>query len=144
MSLLPSNLDSLRAAIRKAGLRSTAPRVAVLRRLMSVSSPVSHADLIDTLTPEGLDRTTIYRNLLDLTEAGLVQRTDVGDHVWRFELRKSPGDTTRHPHFTCTDCGTVSCLPEVSLQVKSPKAVPKSLAKQRVEIQLRGVCDGCA
>ncbi len=143
MSLRPT-LDSLKLTIRKAGLRSTAPRLAVLRQLLDSSAPVSHGDLISTLAHEGLDRTTIYRNLLDLTEAGLVQRTDVGDHVWRFELKKQGGDEARHPHFTCTDCGTVSCLPAVSLKVKAHRAVPRSLTQQRVEIQLRGICDKCA
>ena len=92
-----------------------------------------------------MDRTTVYRNLVDLTEAGLVQRTDLGDHVWRFELKRGEGASIRHPHFTCTDCGTVSCLPEVTLSVKKGKGVPRSLSKQRgVEIQLRGKCDACA
>ena len=45
---------------------------------------------------------------------------------------------------TCTDCGAVSCLPEVTLKVKQARGVPKSLSKQQVEIQLRGICDHCA
>ena len=139
-------LDSLRSIIRQAGLRSTAPRLAVLRRLSSAVTPVSHGELVDALAGEGMDRTTVYRNLVDLTQVGLVQRTDLGDHVWRFELRRSrtEGDDAKHPHFTCSDCGSVSCLPEVTLKVKAGKGVPKSLSKQKVEIQLRGLCDACA
>ncbi|MBL9039071.1 MAG: transcriptional repressor [Archangium sp.] len=139
------SLDSLKSTIRQAGLRSTSPRLAVLRRLMSTVSPVSHGELVDALSGEGMDRTTVYRNLLDLTEVGLVQRTDLGDHVWRFELKRSrtAGDDAKHPHFTCSGCGTVSCLPEVTLKVKQGKGVPKSLSRQKVEIQLRGLCDAC-
>jgi len=136
-------LDKLKSTLRGAGLRSTAPRVAVLKRLMGATTPVSHGELVDTLSEEGMDRTTVYRNLVDLTEAGLVQRTDLGDHVWRFELKRGE-DTIKHPHFTCTDCGTVACLPEVTLSVRQGKGVPRSLSKQRVEIQLRGKCDDCA
>jgi Fur family transcriptional regulator, ferric uptake regulator len=139
----PLSLDQLKSTIRGAGLRSTAPRIAVLKRLHAATTPVSHGELVDTLQDEGMDRTTVYRNLVDLTEAGLVQRTDLGDHVWRFELKRGAGDNIRHPHFTCTDCGTVSCLPEVTVSVKTGK-VPKSLSKQKVEIQLRGKCDDCA
>ena len=138
------SLDSLKSTIRGVGLRSTAPRIAVLKRLLVATTPVSHGELVDTLADEGMDRTTVYRNLVDLTEAGLVQRTDLGDHVWRFELKRGDGERIRHPHFTCTDCGTVSCLPEVTVSVKSGKGVPKSLSKQKVEIQLRGKCDDCA
>lgn len=138
------SLDELRAIIRKAGLRSTAPRVAVLRRLMEATNPVSHGELVGQLGDQGMDRTTVYRNLVDLTDAGLVQRTDLGDHVWRFELKRGGGDELRHPHFTCTDCGAVSCLPEVTLSVKPGRGVPKALNRQKVEIQLRGVCDDCS
>jgi Fur family ferric uptake transcriptional regulator len=143
---LTPSLDELKTTIRKAGLRSTAPRIAVLRRLSVASTPVSHGELVDALASDGMDRTTIYRNLVDLTEVGLVTRTDLGDHVWRFELKRSKGngDDARHPHFTCSSCGAVSCLPEVTLKVKPGKGVPKALAKQQVEIQLRGTCDTCA
>ena len=137
-------LEGLRATIRKAGLRSTTPRVAVLRRLVQATTPVSHGELAERLGAEGMDRTTIYRNLVDLTDAGLVQRTDLGDHVWRFELKRT-ADEPRHPHFTCVDCGSVACLPEVTVSVKpGGKGVPRSLLKQKVEIQLRGTCDECA
>jgi Fur family ferric uptake transcriptional regulator len=137
-------LEELKATIRAVGLRSTAPRVAVLRRLMQATTPISHGELVERLEDEGMDRTTVYRNLVDLTEAGLVQRTDLGDHVWRFELKRQGGKELKHPHFTCTDCGTVACLPEVTLTVKKQgKGVPGSVTKQRVEIQLRGKCDDC-
>ena len=116
----------------------------MLRRLLVATTPISHGELVDTLAEEGMDRTTVYRNLVDLTEAGLVQRTDLGDHVWRFELKRGEGENMRHPHFTCVDCGTVACLPEVTLSVKTGKGVPRSLSKQKVEIQLRGKCDDCA
>jgi Fur family ferric uptake transcriptional regulator len=138
------SLDELKATIRRAGLRGTAPRLAVLRRLMLASSPVSHGELVDALAGEGMDRTTVWRNLVDLTEVGLVARTDLGDHVWRFELKGKHGTTLRHPHFTCTGCGAVACLPEVTLRVKKGRGVPRSLSRQRVEIQLRGLCDACA
>lgn len=136
-------VSELKTQIREAGLRSTGPRLAVLRHLQEASRPVSHGELSDALAGEGLDRTTLYRNLIDLTEAGLVQRTDLGDHVWRFELKKAGHDSFQHPHFTCTDCGTVKCLPESVLAVKPSRGTPRALAKHQVEIQLRGQCDDC-
>jgi Fur family ferric uptake transcriptional regulator len=138
-------LTEFQDRIRAAGLRSTAPRVAVLRELESASSPMSHADLVDALGDEGYDRVTIYRNLTDLTEAGLVVRADLGDHVWRFELKRSGEEHgNSHPHFTCTDCGTVSCLPEESVRIASSKGVPRAVAQRAVKVQLHGLCDRCA
>ncbi len=133
-----------KAQIREKGLRSTGPRLAVLRHLEAASKPVSHGELSEALAAEGLDRTTVYRNLTDLTEVGLVQRTDLGDHVWRFELKKDGHDSFQHPHFTCTDCGTVECLPETVLAVKPVRGAPRALARHKVEVQLRGQCDDCA
>ncbi|HEV7730528.1 MAG TPA: transcriptional repressor [Candidatus Binatia bacterium] len=145
-TLPPAVLEQLRGRIRGAGLRSTAPRVTVLRELEAASTPVTHADLVADLVPQGFDRATIYRNLIDLTDAGLVSRTDLGDHVWRFELRRPERKTKdgEHPHFMCTDCGTVACLPGVSVRIKSPGTLPRSLRARAVDIQLKGRCDRCA
>jgi Fur family ferric uptake transcriptional regulator len=143
-SAAPPKLADFQDKIRSAGLRSTAPRVAVLRELEAATSPLSHADLVDSLGHEGYDRVTIYRNLTDLTEAGLVVRADLGDHVWRFELRRAgPAHSGNHPHFTCTDCGTVSCLPEESVRITSAKGAPRAVAARAVEVHLRGLCDRC-
>lgn len=136
----------LQRTLRAAGLRSTAPRVAVLRALEESPRPVSHSELAELLSDGGFDRTTIYRNLIDLTEAGLARRTDLGDHIWRFE-RLRPGTEDHsgemHAHFTCTDCGTVECLPEGAVELSSPDRAPRAISKRAVEVQLRGVCDSC-
>lgn len=140
-------LEQLRARIRGAGLRSTGARMSVLRALDEARTPVTHAQLVNDLGPEGFDRATIYRNLIDLTDAGLVTRTDLGDHVWRFELRSPEGRSSKdgeHPHFMCTDCGTVACLPGVSVRIKSGPGSPRSLRRRAVDIQLKGQCDRCA
>jgi Fur family transcriptional regulator, ferric uptake regulator len=138
-------LTGFQDRIRAAGLRSTAPRVAVLRKLETATAPMSHADLVEELGGEGYDRVTIYRNLTDLTEAGLVVRADLGDHVWRFELKRAGATehANNHPHFTCTDCGTVACLPEESVRITAARGVPRSVTQRSVEVQLRGLCDRC-
>ncbi|WP_373044531.1 Fur family transcriptional regulator [Vulgatibacter sp.] len=140
--------ETLRERIREAGLRSTAPRVAVLACLEQAKTPMSHAEICDALQEEGFDRATLYRNLVDLAEVGILTRSDLGDHVWRFEIRKNGNGGAKHevehPHFTCTDCGEVSCLPEVQVKVKGAGSVPKSVAAATVQVQLRGRCDDCS
>ena len=132
-------------AIRNAGLRVTQPRIAVLHVLTKMARPMSHADLIDALDGQGFDRVTLYRNLNDLAEAGIVARTDVGDRVWRFELRsKRDSHSGKHPHFTCTDCGTVACLPENAIRIATSSRLPRAVRQQSVEVALRGVCDRCS
>jgi len=141
-----SSPAEIRAKIRASGLRSTAPRVAVLQYLQTATTPVSHAELFEVLADQGFDRATIYRNLVDLTEIGLLSRTDVGDHVWRFELKRENqrGHQTEHPHFMCTDCGEVECLPGVNIRISPTPGTPKSLTTKQVGVQLQGLCDRCA
>ncbi len=144
-SARPPGKDLLQTRLRDAGLRSTEPRVAVLRYLTSQAAPVSHADLCESLKKDGFDRATLYRNLIDLTEVGLVRRIDLGDHVWRFELRLGDGDEPGlHPHFVCSDCGVVSCLTDVAVRIVRGKHAPKSLATKDVAIQITARCDACA
>ena len=141
VSRLPSSAQLL---LRGAGLRSTRPRLKVLEKLARSTTPVSHGELALELGLKGMDRTTVYRNLTDLTDAGLVRRSDLGDHVWRFELNSGSERPIVHPHFTCTDCGAVECLPALKVQVPRGLRAPRSVGKREVEVQLRGLCDDCA
>jgi Fur family ferric uptake transcriptional regulator len=135
----------LKATLRDAGLRSTAPRLAVLDFLHRASSPASHGELHERLAASGFDRATLYRNLMDLAEVGIVSRTDLGDHVWRFELRRENGaHAAEHPHFVCTDCGGVSCLPGVAVRISTARGAPKALGRKDLRIQLSGRCDSCS
>jgi Fur family ferric uptake transcriptional regulator len=138
-------MSALRDFIRSFGLRSTSPRVAVLRLLKQVTTPQSHADIVDKLTPLGFDRGTVYRNLVDMAEKGILTRSDLGDHVWRFELKTQggPKHSVVHPHFVCSDCGDVSCLPDAQVKVVSLGKTPRSVEAKAVEIQFKGLCDAC-
>lgn len=136
--------EALVALVRNAGLRVTSSRIAVLSALRDVALPLSHADVAAKLEHLGVDRTTVYRNLIDLAEAGVLRRSDVG-HTWRFELA-SQGDEHAgglHPHFVCTDCGKVACLPAGSVSLKPTRGSPSALRRGNLEIQLRGLCDTC-
>lgn len=132
--------DDLRELLVRHGFRVTEQRLAVLRELAKLRIPASHAELTERLAGAGLDRVTIYRNLLSLTEAGVLIKTQLGDNVWRFELpRSASSEHGTHPHFICSDCGSVACLPASSVALRG------EAAKNRVaEVQLRGQCRDCA
>ena len=96
----------------------------------------------DRLASQAWDRATIYRNLTDLSDVGLARRTDVGDHVWRYEAVTGGHQASAHPHFVCTECGSVECLPELDYVVTRART-PRAVRLKRVEVQLRGPCDAC-
>jgi Fur family ferric uptake transcriptional regulator len=138
------SIAELKTALRDAGLRATASRLAVLRALRAALRPVSHAEVVQALADSPWDRATVYRNLVDLAGAGLAQKVELGDRVWRFHSGEvASHGAAMHPHFICVQCGDVSCLPDVSMNVPR-RGVPRSLKSRTVEVHLRGVCDTCA
>lgn len=141
--------EKLRDLLHAAGLRSTPSRIAVLSLLHDTQGPLSHADVFNALQDQGFDRATLYRNLTDLAEANLLTRADRGDHIWRFELRRAAEHSeadhpeAAHPHFVCTDCGTISCLPEMSLPTQNQNVPSKTLIARVSEIVVKGQCQEC-
>lgn len=127
--------------LRAAGLRRTEPRVAVLGVLETAKAPRSHAEVAEALEGAGFDKATVYRNLLALTEAGLVRRTDMGDRVWRFELVRDDerAHARTHPHFHCDVCGRVSCMDDVVVTLEGPRAE----GLRGLQVQIRGTCEAC-
>lgn len=142
------DVRSYQALLRAAGLRSTQSRIAVLEYLHTNTGPKSHTELFEALEHHGFDRATIYRILIDLARANILSRIDLGDHVWRFELKKTARGSAmhtmlEHPHFVCTDCGLVACLPGVAIKLADHTRAPKAVRDKLVSIQLQGRCDRC-
>jgi Fur family ferric uptake transcriptional regulator len=148
----PLQDDAVRGRIRGAGMRCTPARVAVLHHLETAPGPLTHAEVSEALHHLGFDRATIYRNLTELTEAGLSSRVELGDHVWRFEAKRAGGGHKGddHPHFVCTTCGEVSCLDDVQVAI-SPRPGAGKRAKRDAggrigsvtEVLLKGRCEQC-
>jgi Fur family ferric uptake transcriptional regulator len=138
------SVTDFRERLRALGLRATGARLAVLRVLSGQSSPTSHPEIAEALASDGWDRATLYRNLVDLTRVGLLRRVDHGDHVWRYELADAGGhDEQTHPHFLCTVCGDLACLPALKMELPVDD-LPAALRTGQVAIQFRGTCDRCA
>ena len=139
----PSRGIGPEADLRRAGLRVTAARLAVLGALRSRISPASHAEVAADLGGRSLDRATVYRNLLELVRTGLARRRDLGDHVWRFEAAAALPGGKDHPHFLCTSCGSLECLDTLKVSLRRAARVPRALREDAVEILVKGICDEC-
>ncbi|HEY0469417.1 MAG TPA: transcriptional repressor [Polyangiaceae bacterium] len=131
--------DDLRGLLSSQNLRVTEQRMLILRELARLRVPVSHPELTERLTGSPLDRATIYRSLISMSEAGLLVRTQLGDAVWRYELPQELSTAHgMHPHFVCTECGDITCLSESAVTFQG------DVTKNRVaEVQLRGWCAAC-
>lgn len=132
-----------RTALKAAQLRCTASRIAVLQFVSRQAAPQSHADVAEALVPEGYDKSTLYRCLVEMADAGLLSRLELGDHAWRFAFHTGAAHhAADHPHFVCVDCGKVECMPDVKVQVH-PKKGKTPVAGRITEVTLKGHCTAC-
>ena len=132
----------MRVLLKKHNLRVTNPRMAVLMAMNEKSGPMTHQELMDTLPKDGFDKASIWRVLANLYEVGLLERMDLGDRIWRYELIDSCRPMShQHTHFLCDYCGQVYCLPEVSLAVST--SLPAILEGASLKIRVTGTCRDC-
>ena len=104
-----------------AGLRRTSPRIAVLNVLLRARRPQTAYQIATKLPHPIPNKVTIYRTLETFLTAGLVHKAFMQEKSWYFELSHNCTENQCHPHFTCTSCGGMHCLTEISLPMaKSP------------------------
>ena len=134
-SLLPHSL-------REAGLRVTAPRLAVLQ---AVRGEGRHRD-VDAIAGAArarlgaLSLQAVYDNLHLLEEAGLVRRIQPSGHPARYEARV--GDN--HHHIVCRRCGLTA---DVDCAVGAAPCLEPSadhgFVVQEAEVIFWGLCPHC-
>ena len=94
------------AALRRVGLRATAPRLAVLTAL-AAGAPHASAEAVVSAVRQRLgdgSAQTVYNVLRTLTDVGLVRRIEPAGRPGLYELRI--GDN--HHHVVCRRCGAVA------------------------------------
>lgn len=132
--------EQARALLRESGLRSTAPRVAVLRVLADADGPLSHSEVLAHLGDTDWDPATIYRNLVKLRDAELATVSRLAG-IDRYALASEEG-AHEHAHFVCDDCGRVACLPaELTAKLQIDGRWANSV--RAASVQLRGECPEC-
>lgn len=130
--------------LRDAALRATAARVAILKLLAASGAPMSHAEVVESLSEFGFDQSTLFRCLNEMADAGLLTRLDLGDQTRRFELRESNGESEfTHPHFMCIDCGKLACMNDFVVQISPSRGPRRDKLGTITEIMLRGHCGNC-
>ncbi|WP_069165618.1 Fur family transcriptional regulator [Nocardia altamirensis] len=99
-----TNHTDARAQLHAAGLRVTAPRIAVLDAV--AATPHADADRVAAAVRESLGSVStqaVYDVLRACVHAGLLRRIEPAGSAARYETRT--GDN--HHHLVCRDCGTV-------------------------------------
>ena len=132
--------EAIKQSLEGSGLRCTPQRYGVMAFLMEHPGHPTAAEIfeaVNRLDPRS-SRATIYNNLRDLVEAGLVREVAVEGRAARFDAK-----TMRHHHFICDRCGNVEDVEWYDV----PKPASGSLGKRilrECELIARGLCTKCA
>jgi Fur family transcriptional regulator, peroxide stress response regulator len=132
--------DSIKRSLESRGLRCTPQRHSLMAFLMACKSHPTAVEIFESvnrLDPRS-SRATIYNNLRDLVQAGLVREVAVEGRAARFDAK-----SVRHHHFICDGCGSVEDIEWYDV----PKPASVLLGKRRIrdcELIFRGLCTKCA
>src|SRR5215472_6913474 len=132
--------DTIKRSLEGSGLRCTPQRYAVMAFLMESNRHPTAAEIFEAVNrvdPRS-SRATIYNNLRDLVQAGLVREVAMEGRAARFDAKG-----IRHHHFICDRCGKVEDI----TWYKVPRPAAASLGKRvlrECELIFRGLCTKCA
>lgn len=132
--------NAITRSLADSGLRSTLQRYAVMAFLIEQTGHPTAAEIFEAVNrvdPRS-SRATIYNNLRDLVQAGLVREVAVEGRAARFDAKGA-----RHHHFICDRCGNVEDLDWYNV----PRPAAASLGKRvlrECELIFRGLCTKCA
>ena len=134
-------MDAATALLRRAGCRPTAQRLLVLQAL----GGGDHVDADEILGHArerypAIDRSTVYRTLDALVEAGIARRTDLGHGRAFYEMARDH----RHHHAVCQRCGAVAHVHDGALAPLAEALAQTgfTLTTDR-EITIPGLCPEC-
>jgi len=134
--------STLQESLRRAGLRVTAPRLAVLTAIQGEGRHRDAEAIADAARKRlgTLSTQAVYDNLHLLEAAGLVRRIQPAGHSARYEARV--GDN--HHHIVCRQCGFTA---DVDCAIGSAPCLEPSadhgFIVQEAEVLFWGLCPQC-
>lgn len=127
-----------------ADLRETETRRVLLGLLHESTKPLAPPEIVALCHKAGrkVNKTTIYRDLSALEQAGIVQRVIVSDRKQYFELT----ERGHHHHFICLECNEVEDIlineSDLSRQ-ETLLADQKGFSVFRHSLEFFGLCKLC-
>jgi len=131
---------AIKRSLTGSGLRCTPQRYAVMAFLMQQAghpTAVEIFEAVNRVDPRS-SRATIYNNLRDLVQAGLVREVAVEGRAARFDVKGM-----RHHHFICDRCGNVEDLDWYDVPRPAAASLGKRVLRES-ELIFRGLCTRCA
>jgi len=121
-------------------VRKTTSVSLLLNEFDTSSNAISVIELIKRLDSK-INKTTIYRVLDKLEDDGTLHSLLDKDGITWYAKCKGCSKSKHldlHPHFQCTDCGKIDCLP---VEIHIPKIPNRKITALQILIQ--GKCESC-
>ena len=127
--------------LRKAGLKVTGPRLAILTALERDRSHPGAEHLHAALSADhpSISLSTVYSTLEAFVQAGLIRKVAAQDGRLRVD-----GTCEDHDHALCRRCGAIfdverSCYP----LPQAPRSLPQGLDVLGVRVEYEVICSAC-
>lgn len=128
--------------LKRHNIRITTMRKDILDIFLECDKAMSHHDI--ELQLEDCDRITLYRNLKNFQEKGIIHKAIDGTNTPKYALCEHECDEhhhhDNHVHFHCERCGNTFCLDDVQLPQIS---TPEGYAISSSNLILNGTCNIC-
>lgn len=123
------------------GIKATHQRSEIYRELLKTSehpnAETLYARVKKRIPAISLD--TVYRTLRLFVQEGIISRVSAAGDSMRFD-----GNTERHHHFICTECGRVRDFYSDDFDgLTVPGEVTNLGAVNSVHVEIRGICNTC-
>lgn len=123
-------------------MNKTIQREAILHELRMRKDHPTAEELYGALrdTMPQLSLGTVYRNLEQLSTAGIIRKLDVSGKKMRFD-----GDLTPHHHIRCKQCGGVRDIPSGATVVldRQMESMKEEYQCDSYTLEFKGVCPAC-
>jgi Fur family peroxide stress response transcriptional regulator len=131
--------DAIQRSLADSGLRTTPQRYAVMAFLRQQPGHPTAAEIFEAvnLVDPRSSRATIYNNLRDLVQAGLVREVAMEGRAARFDIKGMP-----HHHFICDRCGNVEDLDWYDVPQPPAASLGRRVLRE-CELIFRGLCTSC-
>ncbi|MHC4605818.1 MAG: Fur family transcriptional regulator [Planctomycetota bacterium] len=144
MTRKKKGLEEFERALRRRGLKLTAPRRRVTKKLLSLRGHFNAEELQDMLKKDGtpVSKATVYRTLSLLEECGIFDSHDFGGGPKVYEKAV---DRAHHDHLCCIACGALIEFHEPAIEHLQKKVVRRyGFAPVYHSHKIFGYCTRCA
>src|SRR5512137_491138 len=138
---LENQLEQLKAAARKAGVKLTHQRLEIFKALASTETHPDADSIYRAVQPRmpTLSLDTVYRTLWMLHDLGLV--TTLGPQRDRIRF---DANLEQHHHFVCVRCGLVRDFESEALaRLPLPESLATLGSVRDAHVEVRGTCGAC-